>query len=349
MSDPAPGDGASVVGGMSPDIAARDIARPGIVAPGAVPVGAAPVGTAPPGGTSPGGTVWRDLRVRVLSALVLAPVGIACILMGGPLFALLVLAGMVGIGVEWRDLLRHPPRSLRGLVFLCWPAIAAIAGLTGRWPGALLILAASLVLGVSTAIGVAATGLAGLSLLWLRFMTGSGVADVLFVLLVVWASDSFAYLAGRLIGGPKLAPSISPGKTWSGSVGGLLAGILVGGIVAGCAASPGASLLPALGRGLAAGLLLSVVSQAGDLAESALKRRCGVKDSGRLIPGHGGLLDRFDGLLAAAPVAALLSLWAPAGGGFWFAGASGGLPAIHAAPHWVSAHLSFLLPPEDRP
>jgi phosphatidate cytidylyltransferase len=138
--------------------------------------------------------------------------------------------------------------------------------------------------------------------------------------LVVWSSDSFAYLAGRALGGPKLAPRISPGKTWSGSAGGLVGAMLVGGALALLLPSPpgAGDGLPAL-RGVGAGLLLGLVSQAGDLAESAFKRRSGVKDSGRLIPGHGGLLDRFDGLLAAAPVAALLSLAAPHGAGFWYA------------------------------
>ena len=141
------------------------------------------------------------------------------------------------------------------------------------------------------------------------------------MVLVVIASDSAAYLAGRAIGGPKLAPSISPGKTRSGSAGGLLGAGLVGALLAWLLpAPPGIAAAASLARGLGAGLLLGLVAQAGDLAESAFKRRCGVKDSGRLIPGHGGLLDRFDGLLAAAPIAALLSLASPVGTGFWYAG-----------------------------
>ncbi len=127
---------------------------------------------------------------------------------------------------------------------------------------------------------------------------------LIFLLMVVWCSDIGAYIAGRLIGGPKLAPRISPGKTWSGSLGGLLASVIAGAIVAASAgASPGWAALAAL--------ILGAVSQLGDLGESALKRRLGVKDSGRLIPGHGGLLDRLDGLMAAAIVA---SGWAWASG-----------------------------------
>ena len=123
------------------------------------------------------------------------------------------------------------------------------------------------------------------------------------------------------------AVSISPGKTRSGSLGGLLGAALVGALLAWLLPPPvgvpaGVPMLHVLLRGLGAGALLGVVAQAGDLAESAFKRRCGVKDSGTLIPGHGGLLDRFDGLLAAAPVAALLSFGAPVGAQFWYAGLS---------------------------
>ena len=272
-------------------------------------------------GPAPAGKSWRDLRVRLLSAGLLAPVGLVCIWLGGWLFSILVMAGIAGAGAECAGLLRHRLASLRGGVLVAWPVIACLAALTtGRWEEAALMLVAPLLLGPAIAAGTVAIGIAGLALLWLRFMTGTGWDSVLFVLLVVWSSDTFAYIAGRALGGPKLAPRISPGKTWSGSAGGLFGAMLVGAILALLLPSPSGSgqVLAAL-RGLGTGLLLGLVSQAGDLAESALKRRSGVKDSGRLIPGHGGLLDRFDGLLAAAPVAALLSLAAPHHIGFWYA------------------------------
>jgi phosphatidate cytidylyltransferase len=119
------------------------------------------------------------------------------------------------------------------------------------------------------------------------------------LLLVVWTTDIGAYFAGRSIGGPKLAPRISPGKTWAGLVGGMAAAGLVGGLL---------TALAGAGFWLAAGLgaLLAAVAQAGDLFESRLKRHAGVKDSGHLIPGHGGLLDRIDGLVFAAPTFALV-------------------------------------------
>jgi len=253
----------------------------------------------------------------VASAALLAPLGLFCVWQGGWLFAILVLAVSAGLGFEWAGLLRLKLRSLRGIVLLLWPAVCCVALLTGRSEGVYPLLASSLILGPFVAAGVFAAGIASLSLLWLRLGTGAGWHDVLFVMLVVWASDSAAYFSGRTFGGPKLAPRISPGKTWSGSLGGLVGAALVGAIVAWSFNT--ADVPVALLRGLAAGALLGLVAQAGDLAESLFKRRCGAKDSGRLIPGHGGLLDRLDGLMAAAPVAALLSLAAPLHQPFWFA------------------------------
>ncbi len=128
-----------------------------------------------------------------------------------------------------------------------------------------------------------------------------GRTNLLFLLLLVWASDIGAYASGRAIGGPRLAPRISPGKTASGALGGLAAAVLVG------VAAATISSTAVIRAGALAGLL-GMVAQAGDLAESYAKRRFGVKDSGRLIPGHGGLLDRVDALLAVALAAAILAL-----------------------------------------
>ena len=136
------------------------------------------------------------------------------------------------------------------------------------------------------------------ALAWLRTRSQGGGVSTLALLLAVWSSDVGAFAAGRAIGGPRLAPSISPGKTWAGVAGGLVAAAVAGGLVAAGTGRP-------VGMGALAGLVLAMAAQAGDLAESAAKRRFGVKDSGRIIPGHGGLLDRLDGLVAAAPVAAL--------------------------------------------
>jgi phosphatidate cytidylyltransferase len=158
------------------------------------------------------------------------------------------------------------------------------------------------------AFGIPYIGAGALALVWLRQQPDTGGANVIVLLLVIWASDIGAYIAGRAIGGPRLAPSISPGKTWSGAVGGLVASASVG-LVA-CALLGGAgrfSLVMALRQaGFAA--LIGLIGQFGDLFESQLKRTFGVKDSGSMIPGHGGLLDRLDAVLTAAPATALLAL-----------------------------------------
>jgi phosphatidate cytidylyltransferase len=212
-------------------------------------------------------TRWGDLRLRILSAAVLAPLALICIWLGGLPFAALVLAATIGVLAEWLRMVR-----------------------AGRGGAPTLIAGAAYIL------------LAAAGLLWLRADPAAGRANLLFLLVLVWASDIGAYLAGRAIGGPRLAPRISPGKTVSGALGGLLAAICVGIVVAHWLAAP------SLWREAAIASLLGVVAQAGDLGESLVKRHFGVKDSGRLIPGHGGLLDRLDALLAVALAASLLAL-----------------------------------------
>jgi phosphatidate cytidylyltransferase len=153
------------------------------------------------------------------------------------------------------------------------------------------------------AAGFAYLAPAAIALVRLRHVHLVGRWDMLFLVLVIWASDIGAYLIGRLVGGPKLAPAISPGKTWSGAVGGLIAAGLVG---SGVALWAGGRL--PLPHGVAIAVVLGAASQIGDLLESWFKRHFGVKDSGRSIPGHGGLLDRLDGMLTAAPAAALMAV-----------------------------------------
>jgi len=211
-------------------------------------------------------TRWADLRLRALSAAILVPLALISIWLGGLPFALVLLAATIGVAVEWRQMVRAGRAS---------PTILAA--------GMLYIL------------------LAGAALFWLRADPSVGRANLLFLLFLVWSSDIAAYAAGRAIGGPRLAPRISPGKTISGALGGLVAAVAVGTI----AAATSSTHFVTAGA-LAA--LLGMVAQAGDLAESYAKRRFGVKDSGRLIPGHGGLLDRVDALLAAALAAAVLAM-----------------------------------------
>lgn len=216
---------------------------------------------------------WSDLPKRVVSAAVLALIGLVCLWIGGWLWIALIAAASIGLLAEWRH--------------LCKPfsAVLALAGLVYVLPAAV-------------------------ALVWMRLDAAAGAANTLFVLLIVWATDIGAYLVGRLIGGPRLAPSISPGKTRSGALGGLACALLVGAGAAQLTASPS-------GRALILAGGLSLAAQAGDLLESAIKRHMGVKDSGRVIPGHGGLFDRLDGLLAAAPLAALLALAMGGGVELW--------------------------------
>jgi phosphatidate cytidylyltransferase len=214
---------------------------------------------------------WSDLGIRVVSAAVLAPIALACIWLGGVAFTVLVAAAALGLAIEWLMLCRLP---------------------TAQAGGALLRMA-----------GIAYVALAAAGLVLLRGDPIAGRANVVFLVLIVWAGDIGAYLVGRMLGGPRLAPRISPGKTWSGAVGGLLAAIAVG-----LAAAP---FLADAGSGWRTALVsaaLGIVAQAGDLLESFVKRRLEVKDSSQLIPGHGGLFDRLDGVLSSALAAAVLAL-----------------------------------------
>jgi phosphatidate cytidylyltransferase len=214
---------------------------------------------------------WADLGLRAASAAVLAPLALFCVWLGGTAFTLLVLAAMLGLTIEW--------------LLLC-------RGRTNRWGGALLLPG-----------GLGYVLLATAGLLWLRADMSVGFDNTLFLLLIVWSSDIGAYLVGRLFGGPRLAPLISPGKTWSGACGGLLAAVAAGLLAAHLLTGAGLLWRPAF---VAAGL--SIIAQAGDLLESFVKRRLEVKDSSHIIPGHGGLFDRLDGVLSSAPIAALLAL-----------------------------------------
>ncbi|WP_366941388.1 phosphatidate cytidylyltransferase [Acidocella sp.] len=253
---------------------------------------------------------WSDLYLRAASALVLGPLALFCLWWGGTAWDLLIGVAMAGLGHEWARLagLRYT-WPLSGIMLLVWAAAMLLGISAGLQAVVFLGLAAWPVYGRFAAAGVPYAGLAGVCLIWLRQRHEVGLEDTAFLILVVWGTDIGAYIVGRLFGGVKLAPRISPGKTWSGALGGLALGGACG---AGLAATHGA---PAYAFG--AGVLLSFVAQAGDLLESAIKRKLGVKDSGRTIPGHGGLFDRLDGFLTAAPMAALLAASMHGGVGLW--------------------------------
>ena len=259
---------------------------------------------------------WGDLRARVLSAVVLAPIALACVWYGGPPWDALVAIAGAGLALEWVELCRVAPGAWPGFGVLAAVLAGTVLAVAG-WPQlgvAALLAGAGLVLMPDRwrlATGVPYAGVGAIALVWLRADPVAGRGNVIFLILAVWASDIGAYVAGRLLGGPKLAPLISPGKTWSGAAGGLVAAMLAG-LAAAQVIAPGAALRAAM---LAA--LIGAASQGGDLLESAIKRGFGVKDSGRLIPGHGGLMDRLDGLLTAAPVAAGLALVMGRGTTLW--------------------------------
>jgi phosphatidate cytidylyltransferase len=273
---------------------------------------------------SPSGR-WRDLLPRVLSALVAGPLAVAAIWFGGLAFAAMILLCAAAASIEWAGLCRARLGPVDRVAIPATVLGAVIAGLFGAGPVGLVIVAVSAVLAVRPPaialrgtrplrLGAAWLGLAGLSLIVLRSNPGATVGrdGLLFLLAIVVASDTGAYAFGRLFGGKLLAPAISPAKTWAGAVGGLAAAIVTAAVVA-FVIDPAASII----RAGATGALLGLAAQAGDLLESHIKRLVGAKDSGRLLPGHGGLLDRIDGLLAASPVAAALAVAAGPGMVWW--------------------------------
>lgn len=213
---------------------------------------------------------FRGLLLRILSAVVLAPLLLAAVWLGFPWIDLVAAIAAPIMVSEWMGLTRGRPFA-RLLAFLY--TLAALA-----------------------------------ALLWLRHQPVLGRETLIWIMACVWATDIGAYFVGSLAGGAKLAPSISPSKTWSGLVGGM-AWAAVASALVGWVFGQGETVMLA-----AVGAVLAIVAQAGDLLESAAKRRAGVKDSGRLIPGHGGVLDRVDGLIAVLVAVALMRLIA---GGAW--------------------------------
>jgi phosphatidate cytidylyltransferase len=251
----------------------------------------------------------RNLLLRVGVAVVLAPLAIAIAYAGGWMWTALVTLAASGLYVEWLVIVgaaRDRRVAVVGIVAL---AIAGLCLALGRIDASLLVLALGLA-GVAllspdrrrwTAAGFLYAASAEVASVLVRLDQDRGFVALILILLVVWVTDIGGYFAGRGIGGPKLWPRISPRKTWAGAVGGFAASMAVAG---GFAALGITKTAPVLWFGA----VLSVASQLGDLFESAVKRRFGVKDSSHLIPGHGGLLDRLDGYVAAVVLAAIFGL-----------------------------------------
>jgi phosphatidate cytidylyltransferase len=252
-----------------------------------------------------------DLPVRIASAVALAPLAIGAAVIGGWPFVLFCAAAAIGIWWEWATL--SAGTMARGVTAIGAGALAAAAMfIAAGWLGTALACLAggAVVIGALTwssrhvwvAAGVIYAGVMLVAPALLRSDPRHGFLAILFLFAVVWTTDIAAYFSGRAIGGAKLAPRLSPNKTWSGALGGVGGAVIAASVVA-ALAGLGAVAIPVL-----LGIALSIASQAGDLFESALKRRYGAKDAGRLIPGHGGLMDRLDGFIAAALAAAILGL-----------------------------------------
>lgn len=256
-----------------------------------------------------------DLGTRTVVGAALAAVALGAIWGGGWLFALLVTAGVVLVLLEWAAMHDVPLAGAIPVVLLL--AAAMLVAAMGDPGVALLLLFVGVGLLTLVAVsfgprgrmalvaGLLYAGLAGVALIWLRGLE-SGLHLILWTMAIVWATDIFAYFSGRAIGGPKLAPRISPKKTWAGLGGGVLAAAVASALLGIAFGWPTPPALLAI-----AGAALALVSQGGDLFESWLKRRRGVKDSGRILPGHGGVMDRVDGLV---PVAMTVALWQAATG-----------------------------------
>lgn len=265
-------------------------------------------------------TLPADLGLRAVAGVIMAVLATVVIMLGGWYFAAVLMIMLVLMAREWATLTMHDSQqryAVLGVVLLPLLVMALVQfavlaapsiGLTllsGAVGALLLLLSAFLIRRVGdwperlwAIVGIVYLGVPAVAFLALRDLE-QGMELIFWLVLVVVATDVMAYLTGRTLGGPKLAPKISPAKTWAGLIGGVLGAALVGAAAAG---------LVDWGR-LQCGVfaaLLALVAQSGDLFESSIKRRAGVKDSGHLIPGHGGLLDRLDGYLFAAPALAML-------------------------------------------
>ena len=260
------------------------------------------------GGGGGGGGIQR----RLVSALTLAPVALAAVYFGSPWFELLTTLAAALMAWEW-DRLCGRSFGAGGWVTMAALMAVGAACLAGRFDLALAIpiLAAAAAYPVCRlaarphplwiAAGPLVLGLPCAALMWLRADPLDGPAVTFWLLGVLWTTDVTAYLVGRAVGGPRLAPRISPGKTWAG-LGGAVAGASLWGLVWVSWIGAGSWLLVPLAAAV------SVVAQGGDLGVSLVKRRFGAKDASNLIPGHGGVLDRVDGMLTAAPALAAFEI-----------------------------------------
>lgn len=253
----------------------------------------------------------RDIALRAASAVVLAPAAVAATWAGDIWFLALMTVASIVLAFEWASMSApHARRVMGGAV-----SFGVVAAVISAHFGAMSVAFIMLVFGAAAAgvyarsrgqqaldaaYGVLYLGWPSVLLIWLRGEDSIGLHWTVLVFAVAWSADILAYLAGSTFGGPKLWPRFSPNKTWSGFIGGVVAGGIAGAIMAAWQNMGALTVV----WGAVLGLVAALATMAGDLWESALKRRFGVKDAGNTIPGHGGLLDRVDGLMFAVVVVA---------------------------------------------
>lgn len=259
-----------------------------------------------------GRKIWPfgpDLLPRLLSAIVLIPLTAVALVAGWIPFALLIALVVAGAYREWETMITGRQTSRASVVLMGFLAIIALAHpMNGAWASTVVfgvtLLVAAFIKGPNRqwrVAGVFLFGMAAIAFLAIRGSSTVGIWAGVFLASVVWLTDTGAYFVGRIVGGTKLSPDVSPSKTWSGAAGGLAFGTAAGLIVwtlAGWALQTPSPFV----IGLLISVIVSIAGQLGDLAESAIKRRFAVKDSGDIIPGHGGLMDRIDSLTMAAIV-----------------------------------------------
>ncbi|MEM6974008.1 MAG: phosphatidate cytidylyltransferase [Pseudomonadota bacterium] len=263
-------------------------------------------------------TRFADLGPRLITALVLGPIALGCLYLGGFAMSLMVCVLATLLAREWRAVTAHAGANIQGQdgTYMMAAALGVLLGRDGV-PG-IGIAALILIIAVAVSIdlmhgrrraalwgapGILLIGTGCIAFQWLRETDPYGPAAAFWIVLVVVATDVGGYFAGRLIGGPKLWPKVSPKKTWAGLGGAVLLAVLAGGLFSRW--TTGTFFLEVATVSAAA----AVLAQLGDMGESAVKRHFGVKDSGSIFPGHGGAMDRFDGLIAATLVVALITLW----------------------------------------
>jgi phosphatidate cytidylyltransferase len=256
----------------------------------------------------------ENLTLRVWSSLVLAPLAIGTAYFGGWAFAIFWSLAAVGVFWEWNTLVageqRRPAVTVGGAALVISFVLAASGHLLAAIAAVLVVTLGIAALAPLATLhhrgwvagGVPYAGAIGIAPIVLRSDSEDGWIAIIFLFAIVWATDSVAYFVGRMIGGPKLLPRVSPKKTWSGAVGGLAAAVLAAIALAKATGLSGLCWLALVAA------ILSCAAQAGDLFESLVKRRFGAKDSSHLIPGHGGLMDRLDGFIFAAAVAAVIGV-----------------------------------------